>query len=199
MAVLLVFPARLFAQENPTAAQPGGNEPPPATESPSPKKAQPSSELEFQKQERDRLNEEIAVIEAKAKRTEAVKETMDAFRNVVTEEMIRSAPDLETKIRRQNELVEEITADVVAVPKKEDESKDKDSAKEEKLVELRELRYELEPVESRVQELESVQLARETYYTTLVVEMQNIDPRKQSLIEKHRQITREIAEMEQNS
>jgi hypothetical protein len=145
------------------------------------------------------LNEEIAVIEAKAKRTEAVKETMDAFRNVVTEEMIRSAPDLETKIRRQNELVEEITADVVAVPKKEDESKDKDSAKEEKLVELRELRYELEPVESRVQELESVQLARETYYTTLVVEMQNIDPRTQSLIEKHRQITREIAEMEQNS
>lgn len=197
LTMLLAVPGLLLAQDEQGAAPPASNEIPASSEAESSEAesgdAADAYELENRKAARDQVNREIGAIEAKARRTEVVQEKMEEFRKVVTEEMIAEAPEMEEKIHRQVALVDELTSETGEPPDEDD------PVQQEKLVELENLRNELGPVEGRVQELPSVKQARETFYTTLVVEMENIDSRTQSLIEKHRQLSREIAEIEERS
>jgi len=151
----------------------------------------PAQEIQAKQTELARLGEEISTIEKQAQQNETVQQTMEQFRDTVAQAIVQEAPELEPQIKRQSELVDELTA--------EGAEETELAKREQKLAEYKELRQKIEPIERQVQNAEAVQQARDTYYGTLIAAMRKINPRADELIEQHKQLTNELKQLQQRS
>lgn len=148
-----------------------------------PVEVEPAGGVQQKQQEYTRIQTEISTVEQKARATEAVQATMKEFREAVSDEMVRQAPEMRADVERQNELVDELTTG------------DRDeSARKEKLAEFQALRGRLVPIEQRAQQAEEVVRARETYTSTLIAEMEKIDPEITSKLQRHSELSVELGE-----
>ncbi|MGH8018984.1 MAG: hypothetical protein ACREIA_11950 [Opitutaceae bacterium] len=146
-----------------------------------PAETEPAGEMQQKQQEYTRIQTEISTVQQQAQTSEAVQTTMKEFRETVSGEMIRQAPEMRADVERQTKLVEELTTD-----------EQDDAARKEKLAEFQALRGRLVPIERRVQEAEKVVQAREAYTSALMAEMQKIDPEIQNKLQRHSELSAEL-------
>jgi hypothetical protein len=188
---LLLLPLGLAAQTPSTQPQSPSSTPAPAAPSGSTSQ-DVVQELHAKQQELQTVAQEIDSIQARAESADGVKASRRGYRDALTKEMIQAAPDMEQSINRRAALVDELIERSAKTEEAKDASADDQRAK---LTELQELGKQLQPVETRAQQAESVQTARKTYYDTLIAEMQRIEPKTQDLLTKHQQLSGTVREL----
>ena len=173
------------------AAQQPATTPPkaPAPAGDAPEKS--NNSLDAKKQELALVSEQINAIQDQAKDVEQVRATMSGYHAALKQEMLRDAPEMKDAIDRQEKLVSDLNS-----PKSDTASNETQGQDSEKLKEYLVLREKLAPVEQKANTVDAVKEARRAFYTALVAEMQKIDPRTDTLLARHRELTSEILRLQ---
>jgi hypothetical protein len=196
------LPVALTAQSVDTPTTPPAADSPAET-SPAPEANEPAGntnggeavaspeELAGQQQELAELTREITALQQRAEDAEQVQTAKEDYFDILRAEMVRVAPNLETDIDRQAELVTELrktAAEPAAEPATAEAVEQTAAAQQALLSEYQTLYAKISPVEKQVQTVPAVQEARSQYYTALIAEMERIDPETQTLLERHREL-----------
>jgi chromosome segregation ATPase len=188
LLLLPTAPLALHAQSE-TGKPP---EPPPNPPAAGSSTEEAARELAVKREELTKVTQEIGQIQSQAETIDAVKVSREKYRETLQAEMVRAAPDLESEIERQAQLVTELNAAPAAAEGPSTLSPDQ---QRQKLAEYRALHQKLAPVEQGVREVPVVQETRKEYFDRLIAEMQRIEPRTDELLARHRELVAVVREL----
>ncbi len=158
--MLFLLPVATFAQPAPTPGSPPSATPPAPQAAPE----EAARQLAAKQEELTTVTRQISELQQKAEKDENVQAAKDDYAEVLRSEMLKVAPNLESAIDRQKELVNELSAPAPAAEKAEkstaEQQKKKAEDQQAKLTEYRTLYQKLAPVEKQVQNVPAVETAR---------------------------------------